>query len=128
MQHSNIRKNVKVAGLIQDTITMDQGSLSSTGALIVKTGKFTGRSPKDRYIVEDDITKSTVDWGSINIPIASSTFDALEEKMIKYAQSLDHIYMRDAYACASRKYRINIKVVINLHLWVKGSLTEGKCC
>ena len=110
MQHSNIRKNVKVAGLIQDTITLEQGSLSHTGALVVRTGKFTGRSPKDRYIVRDDVTDSTVDWGNVNIPIEPSSFHDLEQKMTAYAQSLDQIYMRDAYACASRKYRINIKV------------------
>ena len=80
MQHSNIRKNIKVAGLVQDTISKGQGNLSNTGALIVKTGKFTGRSPKDRYIVEDNSTRSTVDWGNINIPISSEAFDDLESQ------------------------------------------------
>ncbi|NJB84775.1 phosphoenolpyruvate carboxykinase (ATP) [Lewinella marina] len=110
MQHHNLRENLKVAALVEDTITQGQGHLSDTGALIINTGKFTGRSPKDRFIVEDDITRDTVDWGKINIPIGQEAFDQLLEKTLDYAQGLDAVYVRDAYACASRKYRINIRV------------------
>lgn len=110
MQHHNTKENLTVAGLVEDCIKSGQGKLSKTGALIVNTGKFTGRSPKDRFIVEDKITKEMVDWGDINQPIDSSYYDLLEDKILKYAKGLDHIYMRDAYACASRKYRINVKV------------------
>ncbi len=110
MQHSNIKKNLKVSALVQDTIRDDQGKLSDTGALIINTGKFTGRSPKDRYVVKDEKTKDSVDWGAVNIPISTEVFDDLEARINTYASSMDKIYMRDAYACASRKYRINIKV------------------
>ena len=110
MQHHNLRENLKVAALVEDTITRGQGHLSDTGALIINTGKYTGRSPQDRYIVEDDITRDTVDWGKINQPIAPESFDKLLEKTLGYAKDLDEVYVRDAYACASRKYRINIRV------------------
>jgi len=110
MQHSNIKKNLKVASLVQDSITDGLGTLSHTGALIVNTGKFTGRSPKDRHIVKDSITSDNVDWGDINISISPEAYQQLEDKILAYAQGLDKVYMRDAYACASRKYRINIKV------------------
>jgi phosphoenolpyruvate carboxykinase (ATP) len=110
MQHPNLRENLKVAALVEDTISKELGHLSDTGALIINTGKFTGRSPKDRYIVEDDITRDTVDWGNINIPITTEAFDRLHEKTLDYAKGLDEVYVRDAYACASRKYRINIRV------------------
>ncbi len=110
MHHHNLRENLKVAALVEDTISKGQGHLSDTGALIINTGKYTGRSPKDRYIVEDDITRDTVDWGNINIPIKAEAFDALEQKTLEYAKGLDEVYVRDAYACSSRKYRINIRV------------------
>ena len=102
--------NLEPAALVEKTITLGQGQLSNTGALVVKTGKFTGRSPQDRFIVKDDITKDTVDWGDINLPIASEHFDALFEKIKDYSHTLDSIFVRDAYACANPSYRLNIRV------------------
>ena len=110
MIHPNIARNLGTAALVQETIFLNQGKLSNKGALIVNTGEFTGRSPKDRYIVKDELTNDTVDWGDINIPIDAKVFDQLEKKIKEYASSLLKVYMRDAYACASRKYRINLKV------------------
>ena len=98
------------AALVEDTISLGQGKLSSTGALVIKTGKFTGRSPKDRYIVKDDMTANTVDWGDINIPIKADTFDVLYDKMIDYANGLETVYVRDAYACANPNYKLNVRV------------------
>lgn len=110
MQHPNLQDNLSVSALVEATIKTGQGHLSDTGALIVNTGKFTGRSPKDRYIVEDDITRDTVDWGAINIPFTTEGYAALEAKILTYARGLETVYVRDAYACASHKYRINIRV------------------
>ncbi len=110
MQHPNLQSNLTVAALVEASINTEQGHLSDTGALVINTGKFTGRSPKDRYIVEDDITRDTVDWGGVNIPFTAEGFDGLEAKMLAYAKTLDTVYVRDAYACASRKYRINLNV------------------
>lgn len=106
----NLLENLPVAALVEATIRKGQGQLSDTGALVVNTGKYTGRSPKDRYIVEDDLTRDTVDWGDINIPIQASAFDELEKEIRAYADGLDEVYVRDAYACSSHKYRINIRV------------------
>jgi len=110
LKHKNIHSNLVPAALVQKTIERQEGKLSSSGALVVNTGKFTGRSPKDRYVVEDDITKDNVDWGDVNIPISPKVFDQLEEKIEKYVETLDEIYSRDAYACASNKYRLYIRV------------------
>ncbi len=107
---SNQKINLQPAALVESTIRQGQGQLSSTGALVVKTGKYTGRSPKDRFIVKDSITENTVDWGAINIPTDEATFDALYDDMIQYAAAQDEIYVRDAYACANPNYRLNIRV------------------
>lgn len=103
-------KNLQPAALVERTIRNGQGKLSSSGALVINTGKFTGRSPKDRFIVEDDITSKRVDWGDINMPIAPESFHQLFDKMKTYASSLDEVYVRDAYACANPKYRLNVRV------------------
>ncbi|MEL6865748.1 MAG: phosphoenolpyruvate carboxykinase (ATP) [Bacteroidota bacterium] len=110
LTQSNQRHNLQPAALVEKSIINGQGQLSSTGALVVKTGKFTGRSPKDRYIVKDDLTATTVDWGNINIPIEESTYTQLYDKIIDYANSLEDVYVRDAHAGANPNYRLNVRV------------------
>ncbi len=112
----NAKHNQLPAQLVQRAVEKGEGMISSNGALVIKTGKFTGRSPQDRFIVKDDITSGTVNWGEINKPIASDDFEALLEKTLKYAEGLDEIYSRDAYACASNKYRLKIKLYAE-HTW-----------
>lgn len=112
----NTKHNWLPAALVQRAIEKGEGKLSSSGALAIETGKFTGRSPEDRFIVEDNITKDTVNWGKINKPISSNHFDTLLAKTLDYANGLDEIYSRDSYACASNKYRLYIKVY-GEHTW-----------
>ena len=104
-------KNIEPAALIQETILREQGTLSSTGALVINTGKFTGRSPKDRFIVKDGITADRVDWGDINIPISQESYEQLFAKIQSYMESLEEAFIRDAYACASPKYRLGVRVI-----------------
>jgi phosphoenolpyruvate carboxykinase (ATP) len=97
------------------TIALQQGVESSFGALAINTGEFTGRSPKDRFIVKDHITTDKIWWGNINIPFAPDDFDKLYNKVVDY---LSHkpLFVRDAYACADPNYRVNIRV-INEYPW-----------
>lgn len=102
--------NLQPAALVEATIRKGQGNLSNTGALVIRTGKFTGRSPKDRYIVRDEKTADTVDWGNVNIPIDPADYQALHDKIVAYADSRDEIYVRDCFACASPNYKLNLRV------------------
>ena len=68
--------------LTKKTVEKKQGTISDTSALVVQTGKFTGRSPKDRYLVIDNITSERVWWGDINIPFSPQDFDSLYKKML----------------------------------------------
>jgi phosphoenolpyruvate carboxykinase (ATP) len=101
--------------LHQITLDKNQGVESATGALAVNTGEFTGRSPKDRFLVMDDVTKDRVWWGDINIPFDPSKFDALYDKVVDYLSEKE-IYVRDSYACADENYRLNIRS-INEYAW-----------
>jgi len=92
-----------------------QGIEASSGALAVKTGEFTGRSPKDRFIVKDEKTKDLVWWGDVNIPFEADKFDALYHKMTSYLSNKT-LFVRDAYACADENYKLNIRV-INEYAW-----------
>ena len=97
------------------TIALKQGVEASSGALAINTGEFTGRSPKDRFIVQDAITKDKVWWGDINIPFSPTGFDKLYTKVITYLNDKE-LYVRDSYVCADPKYRVNIRVV-NEYPW-----------
>jgi len=109
LQSNAFYRNLQPAALVEKTIKNGQGKLSSTGALVINTGKFTGRSPKDRYVVKDSLTEELVDWGNINIPIDPVCYEQLYDKMMKHVESLDKVYVRDVAACASPKYRLNVR-------------------
>ena len=102
--------NLQPAELVEETILGGEGMLTDTGALAVDTGKFTGRSPKDKFIVCDETTEKSVWWSDINIKFDSDKFDHLYNRVTGYLQGKT-IYVRDAYACADPKYRLNIRVV-----------------
>ncbi len=97
------------------TIAKEQGREASSGALAINTGEFTGRSPLDRFIVKDDVTKDEVWWGNINIPFETDAFDKLYDKVVAYLSEKE-VFVRDSYACADENYRLNIRVV-NEYPW-----------
>ena len=97
--------------LVQDSLRTGEGVLNDTGALVIRTGEFTGRSPKDKFIVIDDITKDNIHWNDLNIPIDLEYFDIIHKNVMDYLQKLPEIWIRDCYACADPRYRINVRVV-----------------
>jgi phosphoenolpyruvate carboxykinase (ATP) len=102
--------NLSAAKLVEKTIQLGQGSLNDTGALMVDTGEFTGRSPKDKFTVSDSITKDTVWWSDINFPFEPEKFKALRKKMIGYADGKT-LYVHDAFVCADPAYRLKVRVI-----------------
>jgi phosphoenolpyruvate carboxykinase (ATP) len=102
--------NLSPAELVEETLMRGEGELTDTGALAIDTGEFTGRSPKDKFMVYDEVSKDTIWWGDINIKFDSAKFDALYSRVTAYLTGKE-VYVRDAYACADPKYRLNIRVV-----------------
>ena len=86
---SKILENLSVEDLISESLQRGEGEIAANGALLVKTGKRTGRSPLDRFIVSDDSTKDSVDWGEVNRPFESEAFDKLWSKVEAYLDSKD---------------------------------------
>ena len=97
------------------SLDLGQGRETSTGALAIDTGTFTGRSPKDRFIVIDELTRDDVWWGDINIPFDSQKFTRLKNKMTTYLSDRS-LYVRDAFACADSRFKLGIRV-INEYAW-----------
>ena len=97
------------------TVEKGMGRYANSGALAVNTGKFTGRSPEDRFIVYDDITKDSVWWGNINKKFDSDRFDQLYNKITAYLSEKE-VFVRDVYACSDERYQIGLRV-INEYPW-----------
>jgi phosphoenolpyruvate carboxykinase (ATP) len=102
--------NLTPAELIEEAILRGDGDLTDTGALSVDTGEFNGRSPKDKFIVCDAETEKSVWWGDINLKFDADRFDDLYSRVCAYLTNRE-VYVRDCYACADPKYRLNIRVV-----------------
>jgi phosphoenolpyruvate carboxykinase (ATP) len=113
--HDKVYYQLTPEQLQQETLEKKMGQETNNGTLAVHTGEFTGRSPLDRFIVKDEITKDQVWWGNINIPFAPENFDTLYDKVIGYLNQ-KQLYVRDAYACADPEYKLNIRV-INEYPW-----------
>ncbi len=99
--------------LIDRTAERSLGEIVDSGALTVDTGEFTGRAPKDKYIVKDAITGNTVYWGEVNQYFDEKNFQPLLEELLNYFEGKE-VYVKDAYACADPKYRLNVRVISEL--------------
>ncbi|MBI2721285.1 MAG: phosphoenolpyruvate carboxykinase (ATP) [Bacteroidetes bacterium] len=102
--------NLHPSELVEETIARGEGVLTDVGALAIDTGEFTGRSPKDKFVVYDENTKDSVWWSDVNNKFDAGKFDILHHRMLAYLGGKE-IWVRDAYACADPTYRINIRVV-----------------
>ncbi|MFT4737649.1 MAG: phosphoenolpyruvate carboxykinase (ATP) [Cyclobacteriaceae bacterium] len=107
--------NLTQAELIEESIKNGEGHLAASGALTVDTGTFTGRAPKDKFVVKDDITRDTVWWGNVNQPISPENFDRIHNKMIGYLEERK-VYVRDMYAGADKTHRLRVRF-INTFAW-----------
>ena len=112
---SKIHRNLSVTELVEIAVEKNEGIVTSTGSLSVKTGKYTGRSPDDRFIVYDDQTHDSVNWGDINHQFPVGKFDKIFEKMKKFVEGRE-LFVFDGFVGAEKENRLPIRV-INDHAW-----------
>lgn len=112
---SKIHRNLPVEDLVKIAVDRNEGIVTSTGSLSVKTGKYTGRSPDDRFIIYDDVTHETVDWGKINHQFPSGKFEKILEKMKNHVSGKE-LFAFDGFVGADKENRLSIRV-INDHAW-----------
>jgi len=110
-QRAQIYYQLATDTLVNQALQRKQGVLNDTGALIVSTGAFTGRSPADKFIVKDHLTAETVDWNKFNKPMSEACFLLLKEDVVDYLDEQPTLWVRDAFACANPDFRLNIRVV-----------------
>ena len=110
---SAVYRNLCPAELTEHALRRGEGVLMPTGALCVNTGKYTGRSPDDKFIVDSAGVHDEIAWGKVNKPISQERFDAIYEKMIAYLQNRE-IFIFDGFAGADHKYRKAFRIVNEL--------------
>src|SRR5262249_34158711 len=105
-----VYQNLSVPLLIEHAVRRGEAELASNGALVAYTGKRTGRSPKDRFIVRNAATETLVNWGATNQPISQQAFDALRARIVDYLQECD-VFVLDARAGANPQTTLPIRVI-----------------
>lgn len=108
-----IYRNLSPAELIEHALRRGEGKLSNTGALVVKTGKYTGRSAKDKFIVDTTAVHDEIAWGKVNRPIEESKFNALKAKIISYLQGKE-VFIFDGFAGGDDKYKQSFRIINEL--------------
>ncbi|HLM15239.1 MAG TPA: phosphoenolpyruvate carboxykinase (ATP), partial [Reyranella sp.] len=106
----NVHWNLSVPALYEEAVRRGEGQMADGGALVVRTGVHTGRSPNDKFFVEDSETKGRIDWGKTNKPISPERYRALYNRMLAYAQRRD-LFVRDCWAGADPQHRIGVRVL-----------------
>ncbi|WP_019420577.1 phosphoenolpyruvate carboxykinase (ATP) [Paenibacillus sp. OSY-SE] len=108
-------RNLPVAKLVESALLHGEGHLTSTGALQITTGKYTGRSPKDKFIVREPQSTDHIAWGKVNQALTPEQFDSLYEKTMNYMESRN-LFVFNGYAGADQAYRLPIRI-INEYAW-----------
>ena len=102
--------NLGTAQLVEHAIQRREGNLASGGALVVRTGQFTGRSPKDKFVVRDEITDPNIQWGPVNQPLSEAQFDRIYRRMVAFWQGHE-VYVQDCYVGADPEYTLPVRVL-----------------
>ena len=108
--NGNVYRNLAVPQLVEKALRRREGALTDTGALVILTGKYTGRSPKDKFIVDTPAVHDEIHWGKINFPIDKATYLTIKAKMQAYLQHRE-LFVFDGFAGADPKYTKRFRIV-----------------
>ena len=109
----SVHRNLNVDSLVEDIISNGEGLIASSGAAMVDTGKYTGRSPQDKYIVDEESSSENIWWGSVNQKISENIFNELYNEVISYYNSSNSkIYLFDGFAGADTEYSLRVRFLV----------------
>jgi len=110
---SAVHHQMPVAKLVEKALARGEGTLSETGALVVTTGKYTGRSPEDRFVVDEPSVHNEIDWGKVNKPVSVETFNGIYNRLVAYLQNRE-VFVFDGFGGADTEHRLSVRVVNEL--------------
>src|SRR5580765_8372027 len=103
------RHNLTTALLVEHAIRNGEGMLGADGPLVVSTGQYTGRSPKDKFVVEEPSSKDKIWWGSVNQPLSEDHFDIIRARIVEYVRD-KQLYVQDVFVGSDPEYRLAVRV------------------
>ena len=106
--------NLTTAPLVEHAVRRGEGLLAKEGPLVVRTGKFTGRAAKDKYIVRNSVTEDTVWWGKVNQPMDADAFDRLHDDFLLALGDKDMLFVADLYGGSQPEHRLRVRVINEL--------------
>jgi phosphoenolpyruvate carboxykinase (ATP) len=121
--------NLGTAPLVEQAVQRGEGRLTKDGALLVDTGKFTGRSVKDKFVVRDGTTEDTINWGSINQPMTAEHWANLKADFMAALRDQKELYVADLFGGSQPEYRVNVRVVTQMawhNLFIRTLLVRPK--
>ena len=121
--------NLQTAPLVEHAIRRGEGRLTKDGALLVDTGKFTGRSVKDKFVVRDATTENTINWGAINQPMSPEHWANLKADFLAALKNQEELYVADLFGGSQPEYRVNVRVINQMawhNLFVRTLLVRPK--
>ena len=121
--------NLTTAPLVEYTIERGEGRLTEDGALLVDTGKFTGRSVKDKFVVRDSTTEESINWGKINQPMTPEHWANLKADFLEALKGQEELFVADLYGGSQPEYRVNVRVITQLawhNLFIRTLLVRPK--
>ncbi len=110
VEGAHVHRNLSTPQLVEAAIARGEASLADNGALVALTGARTGRSPRDKFIVQDAIASDTVDWGKVNQPFDPAKFEALLARVAAHMRERD-LYVLDLYAGADKHYQLPVQII-----------------
>ena len=110
LNSAKVQRNLSVSQLVAVSLARGESKLAANGALVAYTGARTGRSPKDKFIIQDDVTRERVNWGKVNQPFEPAKFDALLERVLAHLAGRD-VYVQDLFAGADITYRMPVQIL-----------------
>src|SRR6476469_6869410 len=102
--------NLPAPALYEEAVRRSEGTLARTGPLVVRTGQYTGRSPKDKFVVREPENEGKVWWGAVNQPFDAEKFDALHQRMLSYIENKD-VFVQELFVGADPEYRLSVQVI-----------------
>ena len=102
--------NLPTPAIYEEALKRNEGIMAHLGPLVVRTGQFTGRSPNDKFVVEEETTKDDIWWGEVNRPYSEERFEEIHRRMSSYLQGKD-VYVQDCWCGADPEYRMPVRII-----------------
>jgi phosphoenolpyruvate carboxykinase (ATP) len=126
---AKVHWNLTTAPLVEQAVARGEGQLTKDGALLVDTGKFTGRSVKDKFVVRDATTEETINWGKINQPMTVEHWANLKADFMAALKGQEELFVADLYGGSQPEYRVNVRVITQMawhNLFIRTLLVRPK--